>query len=137
PNELHITGPINLNGRNLSLWAKACYNNPANGSSLFLSGVVSGNGSVYAEVENCGGRVIVDGTQGNTFIGPFDVGSAGGLSPTYNGPVLLKKSAGPAVPGELNIVHGQVELGQAEQVASLSTVTVGNGSQFLLEGYNQ
>jgi uncharacterized repeat protein (TIGR02543 family) len=125
PNELHLDGPISLSGGYLSLQAVV-------NAGLYVSGKVSGNGSVYADSD--GGRVILDGAEGNTFTGPFIVGS---LAAFDNGRVVLKKQSGLAVPGDMLIVHGQVELGQSEQIASTATVTVENGSQLLLEGYYQ
>ena len=122
-NEMHLTGPIDLNGHTLTLII-------VEETTLEISGVISGTGDVIAigdEFEIGGtGTIVISGTENNTFHGTMTVSSRSypdtGLAV---GNVLLSKLSAVAVPERLRVEAGSVvTLGQPEQIADNATVDI-------------
>ena len=127
--ELHLDGPIDLNGHNLEVFAGA-------GTSVDISGAISGNGNIVLS-GGSGSSVGISGPEGNTFRGTVTVHfrpGAGGGSPH----VVLHKQSGAAVPERLVLEESSVvTLGRSEQIADDATVELRNGADFQLNGFNE
>lgn len=80
-------------------------------------GPVSGGGAIN---KTGAGDIIFSGTSSNTFTGLTTV-TAGGLQ-------LNKTGGAVAIPGNLTISGGTVTLGQIDQIANISAVTVSGGT---------
>jgi len=133
--ELHVNGPMDLNGHNLSLIAdQNCL--------LEVSGVVSGTGDINVNVNPQGGpigTVRLSGTQGNTFLGTVTLrDSPGAFGGTIGSGLLLNKQSGVAVPDRLVLEQNcRVGLGAPQQIGDNAPVSLGGGSRFLLNGNNE
>jgi autotransporter-associated beta strand protein len=125
-NHLHLDGPVNLNGFDLELRTGYA---PGNGnirgdyaSRIYLDGAVSGTGNVTADVDkSC--RIEIGGTSGNTFNGTMVCPGLLG----WNGPLLLKKESGLAVPSARFEISGLVRLDRPNQIADGATVVLDEG----------
>jgi fibronectin-binding autotransporter adhesin len=122
PNELHVTGPINLNGYDLSLYT--VYGTSGfqeNNSEIHVSGVISGMGNVRAYPAK-DGTVAISGSAGNTFTGTLFV--EGSSSDSNPGRLHLNKSSGVAVNDRLE-VFGRTVLDRDNQIGDGASVLIG------------
>jgi autotransporter-associated beta strand protein len=133
-NHLHINGPVNLNGFDLQLQTGFASGNGEllgdHASRIYLDGPVSGSGNLnIIASKSC--RVEIGGSIGNTFNGK--VANWGSLD--WNGPLVLKKQSGLAIPSRFEI-SGKVELDRPNQIADSATVAITNG-QLKFQGHDE
>ncbi len=118
--EIHVTGPVDLNGNNLTLLI-------AGEPTLEVSSVISGTGNVIAIGDLLdGGTITFSGSQANTFHGKL-IASTQGTTDVGNdfGNVLLNKQSAVAVPEDLRVEYGAVvTLGGPGQIADTASVEV-------------
>jgi hypothetical protein len=131
------TGVLRLNGtvalRTLDL-SFIC------GSSVFLSGQVTGTGNILARTygDSSGGNSLItfDGSMDNTFTGTLTVIHSGDL--TEPGAVVFDKQAGAVVTAGLVLRDaGVCRLARFHQIGDNAAVCVATGGQFLLEGHTE
>ena len=126
--ELHLDGPIDLNGHNLEVFAGA-------GTSVDVSGAISGNGNIVLS-GGSGSSVGISGPEGNTFRGTVTVHFTPGTGSSPH--VVLRKQSGAAVPERLVLEERSVvTLGRSEQMADDATVELRNGADLQLNGFNE
>jgi autotransporter-associated beta strand protein len=137
---LHLTGSVDLNGHRLLL-----LNREGENSTLDLSGVISGTGTVVVQ----GGPVVLSGNQANTFHGSVFVTPQ--KSDQYGadtfGYLVLNKQSGVAVTERLHIEKSStVILNHSEQIGDTAVVEIigdidmnghTGGGMLLLNGYNE
>ena len=146
-NPLHLRGPINLNGFELTIYTDATgegsltYNHT---TEVFLTGVISGTGSILAEVAgDC--RLVIDGPSGNTFTGPLVVtgrNNRGAEYPEGDAIVLFDKASGAAVNTGLEIrrgdprIHFRPRLNRPNQIGDGATVLIDSGQRLEFQGHD-
>jgi len=124
PNELHLRGPINLNGHDLQLYATAAsigVGGEVLSSKIFVSGPISGTGNVTASPV-ADSSIVFDGSEGNTFSGTLRAISLGDDSHTPR--IRFNKSSGVVVNDRLE-VFGRVVLDRDNQIGDQATVALG------------
>ena len=129
---LHLNGPINLNGFNLTLVEGPPHLGAAD---LDVAGPISGVGNIIVDAANA--SVELKGDEGNTFIGTVTV--SGVLYGNEEGAeLILNKSSGLAVPGGLLIgTNCVVKLSRPHQIDDAATVVIAPGGQLRLEGHTE
>lgn len=134
---LHLNGPVTVQSGGLELVAYAARFGAGFGSHIYVSGVVSGPGDLFATVNEDGGHVGIvefNGTPGNTFSGTMFIGRGYGVSR-----VVFNKSSGFVVTNRLAVVggsYGMLQLSGPNQVGNDATVEVDAGSMLQLVGNN-
>jgi autotransporter-associated beta strand protein len=141
---LHVNGYIDLNGHNLTLVATAehwvdglndKYNDPGN---LYMSGVILGTGNISASVEDdC--LLEFSGPLANTFQGTLTVRDDYTSDPAYRGSHTISFKQGGVVVNDRLVIPGAtvVTLNHSEQIGDNGTVAISDGSQLLLNGFNE
>lgn len=134
PCELHLSGPMNLNGHALVVAVDR-------DNRVDLSGPIAGVGDIHIRPTEFAGNgpVTLSGTEANTFEGRIILYTERTFAGPYNGGrLVLNKSAGVAVPGPLILGReAQVTLQRPGQIADTAPVTIVSGGEFLLQGHNE
>jgi autotransporter-associated beta strand protein len=126
-NHLHVNGPVNLNGFDLELRTGYADGNGEllgdHASRIYLDGVVSGAGDIIVVVDRSS-RIEIGGSSGNTFNGTLRCSGLLG----WNGPLVLKKQSGVAIPSaRFEIWGGLVRLDRPNQIIDAATVVLNEG----------
>jgi autotransporter-associated beta strand protein len=140
---LHLNGPISLNGHNLDLiaatqgWTDGFgkqFNDPG---SLYVSGVISGNGDVGVVVDN-DSAIEFNGTQGNIFSGTLTLLANQDMSGSFAGSqgFTFNKQSGVVVNDRLVAQSAVVNFSRAEQLRDFTTVVL-TDSQLQLNGHDE
>ena len=117
---LTVNGNVDLHGDGMF--------DPRNQSTIIVDGVISGTGG-WGNTGNSGGAVRLDGSSDNTISGTLTV-SAGAFQ-------LNKSDGAIAVPGDVYIHAGRLELLQPNQIADTSTVTLGQYGNLALNDHDE
>ncbi len=137
---LYLRGPIDLNGHKLRLFASTVafkdflgFTTVHNGE-IEISGPISGNGSVYGQVDD-GSSLVFTGAEENTFnsliLERFE--QADVPEPT----ITLNKQSVPAVKDQLVILGGAtVTCAQPDQIGDNATVSLAKGSRLLFQNHS-
>jgi autotransporter-associated beta strand protein len=136
---LHMNGAIAVDGGELRLSARsvAADSGFSGGDGhLYVSGVVSGGGTVLAYAEEADGYVSTvefNGTQGNTFRGLLYLATLG------NTQIMFNKSSGFVATNGVAVTGGNsanLNINGPDQIPNSSTISITAGSQLLLSGNN-
>lgn len=138
---LHVNGPITLNG-NLDLFAYASQFNAGGNGHLYLSGLISGTGDIYAYAEETGGHassIEFNGTPGNTFSGALNLETIGNTQIVFNksSGVVVNDTLGVKDPnGSDSVISATLNLAAPNQIGTNANVILSRGSQLHLTGQN-
>ena len=132
---MHISGPIDLNGHNLVLFADSDFRDTGR---MYIQGGILGVGNVLAIAGGLGGGATdyyessleFSGT-GNDFTGALTLDSR------LNSEILLNLSSGVVVNDLLILTNvGDVKLLRANQIGDAATVRLKDGATLQLNGYS-
>src|SRR5580658_9280975 len=138
---LHLNGPITIGEGGLNIFADIISDNSTVGggnSHIYLSGPISGNGSISAwanaDFYNLNySSIQFDGTEGNTFTGTLFPTAAGGAL------IIFDKSSGFVVTNSLAVdgdYVADVQLAGANQIGNNANITFYGGGLLTLSGNN-
>ncbi|HMJ92042.1 MAG TPA: hypothetical protein VK530_19630, partial [Candidatus Acidoferrum sp.] len=138
--ELHLRGPVNLNGHTLTLTGFTIAGvvlgmSYSEDGLIDVAGPITGTGTVHGEIYD-GSTLIFSGPDANTFSGPMILQRL--TSPNAPVPTItLNKQSVPVMNDQLIILGAAtVKCGQPNQIGDNATVSLTAGSRLLLQNHS-
>lgn len=128
---LAATGKNVTMNHDVFLAANQTWSVGTNTQILELNGVLSDGGNGFGLTKSGAGRIILSGSNSNTF---------SGLTTITGGVLYLNKSNGAtAIAGNITASGNpaNIELGASDQIADTSIITLNNGAKLQLNGFNE